>query len=146
MARTLALDVGNRRIGVAASDATRLIARPLTVIDRKYEDALARIAGLIQAQQADELVIGMPYHADGKVSGQAEQVLQFAESLRTRVAVPIRFVDERYTTHAAKAIIAENKRSRQPQHDDAVAAAVILQRHLDERRETDLPDEVEFDE
>jgi putative Holliday junction resolvase len=134
MARTLALDVGNRRIGVAVSDATKLIARPLCVIDRKREDALERIVVLINQQQADEIVIGLPFHADGKVSSQAQQVEHFAEILRAHVVAPVRFVDERYTTQDAKQIIGETKRRQQPQHDDAIAAAVILQRYLDEIR------------
>lgn len=133
MARTLALDVGNRRIGVAVSDALKLIARPVCVIDRKREDALARIAALAAEHQADELAIGLPVHADGTLGDQAEQVQRFAEAVRARVPVPVTFVDERYTTQDAKHIIAGTKRRKQPVHDDAIAAAVILQRHLDER-------------
>jgi putative Holliday junction resolvase len=146
MARSLGLDVGNRRIGAAVSDATKLIARPLGMIDRKHEDALARIAAWVREQQVDEIVIGLPYHADGKLSSQAQQVQQFAGLLQAHVAVPITFVDERYTTQDAKAIIAEARRSKQPQHDDAVAAAVILQRHLDAQRHDNAADEFEFDE
>jgi putative Holliday junction resolvase len=146
MARSLGLDVGNRRIGVAVSDATKLIARPLGVIDRKHEDALGRIAEWVREQQVDEIVIGLPYHADGKLSSQAQQVQQFAGLVQAQVAVPITFVDERYTTQDAKAIIAEARRSKQPQHDDAVAAAVILQRHLDAQRHDSAADEFEFDE
>lgn len=133
MARTLALDVGNRRIGVAVSDVLKLIARPVCVIDRKHEDALARIAALAAEHQADELAIGLPVHADGTLGSQAEQVQRFAEAVRARVALPMAFVDERYTTQDAKQIIAGAKRRKQPAHDDAIAAAVILQRHLDER-------------
>lgn len=146
MARSLALDVGNRRIGVAVSDATKLIARPLGVIDRKQEDALNRIASLVREQQVDEIVMGLPYHADGKLSSQAQQVQQFAGLLQAQVDVPITFMDERYTTQDAKAIIAEARRGKQPQHDDAVAAAVILQRHLDAQRRDSAADEFEFDE
>jgi putative Holliday junction resolvase len=133
MARTLALDVGNRRIGVAVSDATKLIARPLDVIDRKREDALARVVALIAEQGADEVVIGFPFHADGNVSSQAESVKKFSAELRSRTPAPIHFMDERFTTQDARAIIGEVKRRKQPQHDDAIAAAVILQRYLDER-------------
>ena len=140
MARTLALDVGDRRIGIAVSDATKLIARPLCVIDRKREDAPARIAALVAEHGADEVVVGLPLHADGNVSEQARQVQAFAESLRERLAVPLRFVDERYTTQDAQQIIAESRRKpprvgrRSRVTDDAIAAAVILQRYLDEQR------------
>jgi putative Holliday junction resolvase len=133
MARSLALDVGNRRIGVAVSDASKLIARPLCVIDRRREDALARIVALVAEHGADEIVVGLPVHADGTISEQARQVQRFAESVRARVALPMDFVDERYTTQDARQILVETRRRKRPQHDDAIAAAVILQRHLDER-------------
>jgi len=67
--------------------------------------------------------------------------------LQGAVAVPVKFVDERYSTQDAKAIIAENKKRKQPAHDDAIAAAVILQRYLDELREAAFVEaEVEDDE
>ncbi len=143
MARTLALDVGNRRIGVAVSDVTKLLAKPLGVIDRKAEDALARVLALLREQDADEIVVGLPIHADGRASEQSHLVRQFADALASQVAVPVKYVDERHSTQDAKAIIAEQKRHKQPIHDDAIAAAVILQRYLDEQRsdfEEDLSD------
>ncbi|MBO9345111.1 MAG: Holliday junction resolvase RuvX [Chloroflexi bacterium] len=135
MARTLALDIGDRRIGVAVSDPTKLIARPLCVIDRAREDALARIVALVAEQGADEVVVGLPLHSDGRLSSQAQHVQSFADGLRAQLNVPLHFVDERYTTQDAQAIIAINRgRRRTEPHDDAVAAAVILQRYLDAQR------------
>jgi putative Holliday junction resolvase len=134
MARTLALDVGNRRIGVAVSDVTKLLAKPLGVIDRKAEDAPARVLALLREQDADEIVVGLPVHADGRVSAQSQLVRQFVDGLASQLAVPVKFVDERHSTQDAKAIIAEQKKRKQPMHDDAIAAAVILQRYLDEQR------------
>lgn len=136
MARTLALDVGNRRIGVAVSDVTKLLAKPLGVIDRKVEDAPARVLALVREQEADEIVVGLPVHADGRVSEQSQLVQQFVDVLLPQLNamdVPAIFVDERHSTQDAKAIIAEQKKRKQPIHDDAIAAAVILQRYLDER-------------
>lgn len=132
MARTIALDVGDRRIGVAVSDVTKLIARPLCVIDRKRGDPIERIIALVAEHGADEIVVGLPLHADGNVSEQARQVQNFVEVLVACLDVPIRWVDERYTTQDARQILTEIRRRRQPQHDDAIAAAVILQRYLDE--------------
>jgi putative Holliday junction resolvase len=138
VARTLGLDIGNRRIGVAVSDATKLIARPLCVIDRKMEDAIMRIAQIYQEQQADEVVIGYPYHADGRVSEQAKSVERFAEALGGRMSAPIHFCDERFSTQDAKDIIGETgKRRKKREPDDAIAAAVILQRYMDEIRGMD---------
>lgn len=135
MARTLALDIGNRRIGVAVSDASKLLARPLLVIDRKVEDAVACVVQLLAEQSADEIVAGLPYHADGKMSAQAQLVQMFVSEVSRATSVAVVFVDERWSTQDAKAIIADLKKKKQPVHDDAIAAAVILQRYLDEKRE-----------
>lgn len=137
MARSLGLDVGNRRIGVAVSDATKLIARPLGVIDRKTEDALARLRALIAEHAPDEIVMGYPYHADGRVGEQARAVEAFAEVLRPAIDIPIRYHDERHSSQDARAIIADKKRKQQPVQDDAIAASVILQRYLDAQRPLD---------
>ena len=112
MARTLALDVGNRRIGVAVSDVTKLLAKPLGVIDRKAEDAPARVLALLREHEADEIVVGLPVHADGRVSEQSQLVRQFVDALLPQLSmmnVPVKFVDEWRSTQTAKAIIAEQK-------------------------------------
>lgn len=145
MARSLGLDVGNRRIGVAVSDATKLIARPLCVIDRKMEDALARLRALIAEHQPDEIVMGYPYHADGRVGEQAKAVEAFAEALRPVTAIPIRYHDERHSSQDARAIIADKRRKQQPAQDDAIAASVILQRYLDAQRPLNYGDDEERD-
>lgn len=137
MPRTLGLDVGDRRIGVAVSDPTRLLARPLCVIDRRAQDAVAVLIELVRSQGVDEIVVGLPLHADGRRSEQAERVAAFAETLRSATPTQIRYHDERHSTQAAREIIAAKKARRQDAHDDAVAAAVILQRHLDELRPLD---------
>lgn len=132
MGRLLALDVGDRRIGVAVCDAARIVARPLCVIDRKREDALARIAALVHEYQPDALIVGYPYHFDGKVSPQAQRVEAFADALRAAIRLPIVFFDERFTTEEARALLEESPRRSVPAHDDAIAAAVLLQRALGE--------------
>lgn len=128
------MDVGNRRIGVAVSDASKLIARPVCVVDRKTEDGLARVLALVQEQQADEVIIGQPINANGSTGPQAALVEQFAEQLRVQLKVPLVFVDERYSTQDAREIMGNKKNKQQPKHDDALAAAVILQRYLDQKR------------
>lgn len=137
MPRALALDVGNRRIGVAVSDASKLLARPLCVIYRKREDALARLRALVREFAPDEIVIGYPRHADGRPSDQAAQVEGFAADLRQAIDVPQRYYDERHSTQEAREIIAGKKRAQQPHSDDAIAASVILQRYLDSLRNQD---------
>lgn len=132
MGRVLALDVGDRRIGVAVCDAMRIVARPLCIIDRQRENAIARIVTLANEYAVDVVIVGYPYHADGRESGQAERVRSFAELLRAQLGVPLRFVDERHTSQEAQAILREKRKRREASHDDAIAAAVLLQRALDE--------------
>ena len=149
MSRSLALDIGNRRIGVAVSDATKLIARPLCVVDRKTENALMRLVALVGEHQADEIIVGLPLNANGTKGEQAERVEQFVAQLEGRVTVPVKLVDERYSTMEAQSIMSQNGKRSGPRSsprtgksappDDAVAAAVILQRYLDDQRAAFLP-------
>jgi putative Holliday junction resolvase len=137
MARALGLDVGNRRIGVAVSDASKLIARPLCVIDRKVEDGVGRVLALVAEQGADEVIVGHPLNTNGSVGPQAARVEQFVEQLRVHLNpqnVPLVLVDERYSTQDAREIAQTKLAKHQPKHDDALAAAVILQRYLDGKR------------
>lgn len=138
--RLLALDVGERRIGVAVSDASGLIASPLTVIRRssKVQD-FGRIATLLREQRAEGLVVGYPLNADGSVGHQAQHVERYtaalAEALREAgVEVPIRLWDERFSTQRAmEAMIEAGRKARQRRERiDAAAAAIILQDYLDE--------------
>jgi putative Holliday junction resolvase len=146
MARSLGLDVGNRRIGVAVSDAIKVIARPVEVIDRRRQNAIRRITDLVHEYQTDEIVVGYPWNTNGSAGEQAHAVESFTEQLRTAVNLPVRYYDERYSTGEAKDIISSRKRKDQTQHDDAIAAAVILQRYLDEARaQTTEPPAAEYD-
>lgn len=135
MARSIGLDIGRRRIGVAVSDSSKIIARPVEIIDRRRANPLTRIAALVDEFQADEIIIGYPYNTDGTVGEQAAQVRQFAEALRARVSVPLHYYDERFSTSDAREIIGARRRKNHPTADDDIAAAVILQRYLGERIE-----------
>ena len=136
MARSMGLDIGDRRIGVAVSDAAKYIARPLEVVDRGRDGkddgtALDRLAALAAEYAPDDIVVGEPKRTDAKASAQAARVTAFLERIRARI--PARFVltDERYSTQEAREIMATRRGGAGREHDDAVAAAVILQRHLD---------------
>lgn len=140
MARILGLDVGDRRVGVAVSDALGLIARPLSVIDRGRSGgddaaAAARIAALVGEHGAAAVVAGEPRRTDGRASAQAERVRAFLDRIRPLLPVPLIAVNEQYSTQEARDIMAARGRKTQPREpDDAVAAAVILQRYLDASR------------
>jgi putative Holliday junction resolvase len=133
--RTLGLDVGDKRIGVALSDPTGILASPFTIIERASdEQAIAAIADIIQEQGAVLIIAGLPRSLSGVEGLQAEKVRAFIEKLRDKVAVPVEFRDERLTTVVASRLMQDVKtrKGRKKQHQDARAAAVILQGYLDE--------------
>ena len=131
----MALDIGDKRIGVALSDPSRMLATPLTIIERKNDAAaVAAIAKIITEKQVARVIAGMPYAPDGGVGQQAQKTQDFAEQLRARLKVPLEFRDERLSTATAQRLIREaaTKKSAKKAPDDAIAAAVILQEYLDE--------------
>jgi len=139
MARSMGLDIGDRRIGVAVSDSAKLIARPLEVVDRGRDGnhdqtALDRLAALAAEFAPDEIIVGEPKRTDGKASAQTARMTVFLEHIRERVSARFILTDERYSTQEARAIMAARRGGAGREHDDAVAAAVILQRHLDRAR------------
>ena len=133
--RLLALDIGDRRIGVAVSDPTGLLARPLTVISRKGIDCdVNAILQLVNEQSAGKIIVGLPLSLNGSVGPQAVKVKDFAEKLSTSLAIPIELRDERFSTASVKEqrTLAGAKKKKRRAPDDAEAAAVILQGYLDE--------------
>jgi putative Holliday junction resolvase len=133
--RVISLDVGDRRIGVAVSDRTGFIARPLTILSRKGQEAdIAAIKRLITEQEAAKIIVGLPLSLDGRVGPQAEKVRRFSEALGTSLFIPLELYDERFSTAAVKEHREEPgiKRKKKRAPDDAEAAAVILQSYLDE--------------
>jgi len=143
--RLLALDVGDRRIGVAVSDATGLIATPLAVIRRtsKSQD-FAKIARFAQEQKAKGVIVGHPLNADGSAGPQARRTERYAQQLLAALQtegldLPVVLWDEYMSTQRAEAAMIAAGRKAKARRDqiDAAAAAVILQDYLDDRREQD---------
>ena len=125
--RVLALDYGIRRTGVAVSDATGTLARPVTVVDRAAkEEGLRRLVDLVAAHEAELVVVGMPLTLRGAHGEQARATEEFVATLRRRLAVPVETYDERFTT-----TLAQQTPSSAP--EDALAAAHLLQGWLDRR-------------
>ncbi len=131
--RVMALDVGERRIGIAISDETGTIASPLTTVQRGHGD-LAEIRRLVAEWTVDCLVVGLPTGLSGREGPQAALVRAYATSLAAYLgpAPPIEFADERLTTAIAERSLIESgaRRAQRRQRIDAVAAAVILQGYL----------------
>lgn len=135
--RIMALDVGEKNIGVALSDPLGITAQGLTVIKRRDEaGALAAIRALVDQHGVRELVVGLPRDLKGTVGPQAQKVLDFTSRLERELAVPVRLWDERLSTRAAERLLIEADVTRRKRRRvvDMLAASLILQNYLDSRR------------
>jgi putative Holliday junction resolvase len=140
--RSLGLDIGDKRIGVALSDPDGILASPFAVINRGDENRdIAAITDIVSRQQVGRIIVGLPRSMDGSLGKQAEKVAEFTQKLREHIQVPVEYRDERLTTVLAKRLtpVAKTKRTREKVRHDAQAAAIILQGYLDEGREPSLP-------
>lgn len=137
----LAIDVGSARIGVAHCDSEGRLASPLGTVPRGHGD-LDALAGLAAADDVIEVVVGLPVGLSGREGPSAADARRFAARLASRVApVPVRLVDERFTTviaHDALRRGGSDSRARRPRVDRA-AAALLLQGALDMERSTGRP-------
>ena len=137
--RILGLDLGEKRIGVALSDATGTLASPLTIIARTTDDgAIEDILRLVTERGATRIIVGLPRTLDGQIGPQAKIVQAFGEALRARASVPVEYRDERLTTVTAMRLKQEGSKRKLDRKTryDAMAAAVILQDYLDESHGT----------
>ena len=123
--KVLAVDYGAARTGVAVSDATGTLARPLTVVERAASEAgLRELAALAAAEGAERIVVGLPLTLRGEEGLQANETALFVDALRAAVDIPVESFDERFTTTLA----ATGPSSRAP--EDARAAAHLLESYL----------------
>jgi putative Holliday junction resolvase len=123
--KVIALDYGAARTGVAISDATGTLARPLTVVERAASEAgLRELAELVAAEGAERIVVGLPLTLRGEQGFQADETALFVDVLRAAVDVPVESFDDRYQTTLA----AGGPSSRAP--EDARAAAHLLESYL----------------
>lgn len=121
----LALDYGRARTGVAISDPTGTVARPLGVVERAAtDDGLSQLARLIDEHAPERIVVGYPLTLRGERGEQARETDAFVEALRARVAVPVVTFDERFTTSLAAATPTATSA------EDARAAAHLLSSYL----------------
>ena len=137
--RYLAIDLGERRTGIAAGDDLTGIVSPIEVIDSPRGPALdARLDAVIQSHRPDAIVIGLPLNMDGTEGPAAKSTREFGESLHQRTSVDIHYQDERLTSYAAEQHLAGTGRTRKRKRElrDALAAAEILRDYLDTRRST----------
>jgi putative Holliday junction resolvase len=121
MGKVLALDYGSARTGVAVSDPTGTLARPLGVVHQVREsDGFERLMKVIEIEEPEEIVVGLPLTLRGEHGSQADETADFVTALREAVAVPVETYDERFTS-----VLADG--------DDARAAAHLLESYLEWR-------------
>ena len=140
--RVLAVDVGERRIGLAISDVSRTLARPLlTLTVRNAGDGVDQVAAEIARLKEEDdglstVVVGLPVRLDGSPNAQTPRVAAFVDALKARTPVPILTADERLTSREAESLLAERMRDwrQRKARLDAVAAAVMLQDYLEAHR------------
>ena len=135
--RILALDMGERRVGVAVSDELGITAQGLpTITTESMKDAILQTEKLITEYTLSEIIVGLPKSMDGSLGFKAQEVMQFADLLRKRTDVPVILWDERLTTKMADRSMLEADMSRRKRRRkaDMVAAQLILQSYLDSRR------------
>jgi putative holliday junction resolvase len=138
--RVLALDVGERRVGIAISDPTGALARPLQGLVRgSREEDFAAVAAIVSEYDIGLVVVGLPFSLDGTEGPQARRIAGYADRLADYLHTRIVLWDERFTTAEAEEILRQSRsekkrrRARTSGELDAIAAAVILQSFLDSR-------------
>jgi putative transcription antitermination factor YqgF len=124
--KVIAIDYGSARTGVAVSDPSGTIARPLGVVERAASDSgLERLAELIRSQAAERVVVGLPLTLRGEHGAQAQETEAFVEALRAAIDVPVESFDERFTTGLAERVGTDDA------PEDARAAAHLLSSYLE---------------
>ena len=132
--RLLALDLGERRIGLAVSDAAASLVFPAGYLLRtKFRQDLDRVLEIAQERDVQGFVVGIPYTLSGELGLGAKRAQGFIQALQKRTALPIHSMDERFTSLEAEGLLREAGRqpSREKGAVDEAAAALILQRYLD---------------
>ncbi len=136
--RYLGLDLGTKTIGLAISDKTALIATSYSVLhhDNNPNSCLDDLINIINKEQIDALVLGLPKNMNNTLGNRAEETLKFKEFLESKLSIPIYLEDERLTTKSAEYYLIEGNTSRKKRKKviDKVAATIILQSFLDQRR------------
>ena len=129
--RYLAIDYGTKRTGLAICDFAETIASPLTVIQGQKE-LIKKISEIIEAENVDAVVLGLPINMDGSEGPQAKLVLKFGKQLQNCLKIPVLLQDERLSSFGAeeKLIPANYTRKKKKKRLDAVAAAEILESFL----------------
>ena len=136
--RTLGIDLGNRTVGMAISDAMGIIASPIgteRISEQNLDEALIAVKKIIEERGVEAIALGFPKNMNGTVGPQGEYCLRFKEILEKETGLPVTMIDERLTTKQADAIMleADISRAKRKKNVDKLAATIILQTYLDRK-------------
>ena len=135
--KTMGIDFGLARIGIALSDDTKFLASPYLTYKRKTEqEDLTYFVNLINEKKVDEIVCGLPYNMQGEEQEIAQKTRDFMQKLQDLTNLKIEFVDERLSSAMAEEMLRETEKDWKKRKEklDAVAASIILQDYLDFKR------------
>lgn len=130
--RILAVDFGDARTGLAATDWTGAITVALPRIDsRDQQEVIRQLLELVTERETEAIVVGLPLTLDGTVGERAQRTQQFIDQLRTATACPVATIDESHTTDEAHERLKQGgmKAKKRKDHADSIAALVILERY-----------------
>ena len=133
MGRLLAIDYGARRVGLALSDPLKMIANPYqTILNKSENNLILEIERIIDAEDVEQIIIGLPLGMAGQITEQTKKVKEFADKLIAR-GIAIEYEDERWSSVAAKRSMKEQniKSGYNKELVDQTAAAIFLQQYLD---------------
>ncbi len=135
MAKLIGIDYGLRRIGVAASDETKMLASPFKVVitGRTLEDTIQNLLDALKEIPYEGFVVGLPLHLSGKDSEMTQKAREFARKLEEVTKLPVKLWDERLTTAEVERVLKSGgvKRKKRTEHKDILSATLILQNYLD---------------
>ena len=140
--RVLAIDHGTKRMGIALSDPTGIIAQPLEFIPAEpFGKLLERLKQIIQEKQVEMILVGMPRNMDGTYGPAAQKVQEFVAALKEALGLPLKTWDERLTSAQANRFLLMGNVRRQDRKEkvDKAAAAILLQSYLDSQSDLGSP-------
>lgn len=135
--RVLGIDFGIKRLGLAISDRSRMVAQGLAVYTRRdLQSDLVHIKVLVAEHEIAQIVLGLPVNMDGSLGSQAQLALEFKKQLEAELQIPIELFDERLTTAEAERVLlsAGVRRRKRRDLNDQLSAILILQGYLDQQR------------
>jgi len=135
--RIMALDLGDKKIGVAVSDPMKITAQSLTTLTREgWAKDLAKIRDLVEKYNVSEIIIGLPLNMNGSAGSTAQQYMKFARRLSRALNIKIITQDERLTSLQANRVLLQGKvkRAKRKKLVDKVAASYILESYLSQRK------------